>query len=70
MPIDETMMEKAAPRFATPIGKVGQCQACIHRRAGAKCAAFPNGIPLGIQRDEISHKEPYPCDHGVRFAPR
>lgn len=52
-----------------------QCAYCRHfrrdDRTGDYCAAFPDdlGIPQSIIDGEHDHREPYPGDHGVRFAP-
>jgi hypothetical protein len=46
----------------------------------ATCTAFPEGIPVaiffGVQEDpnlsttlRTLHREPYPGDHGIQFAP-
>lgn len=33
------------------------------------CAAFPRAISLRIALDEVANGEPYPGDHGIRWAP-
>ena len=45
------------------------CILCRHRAAGEHhvCAAFPQGIPAAILRDEHDHHFPYPGDHGIQF---
>ena len=47
------------------------CLLCRHRAAGEHqiCAAFPQGIPLAILRDEQDHHFPYSGDHGIQFSP-
>lgn len=44
------------------------CLSCAHHRPGAlTCEAFPTGIPRPILLSEVTHKKPYPGDHGLRF---
>jgi hypothetical protein len=31
------------------------------------CAAFPDGIPMPIQRAEDPHRRPYPSDRGIIY---
>jgi len=33
------------------------------------CAAFPDGIPMEIWQGKNPHREPYPGDNGIQFAP-
>jgi len=35
--------------------------------SGAKCAAFPDGIPSSIWLGERGHGTPYPGDNGIRY---
>jgi hypothetical protein len=48
------------------------CTFCKHfdhaNPLARKCAAFPKGIPLPIWLGENDHREPFPGDHGIRFA--
>jgi hypothetical protein len=52
-----------------------QCASCVHfhrgRRDGRFCDAFPDGdgIPQSIIDGEHDHTQPFPGDHGIRFAP-
>jgi len=48
---------------------ISQCVACRHNRYDGTCRAFPSGIPMVILTNRHDHREPYPGDHGVRFAP-
>jgi hypothetical protein len=53
---------------------VPQCFDCKHLapwnpKEPPHCAAFPDGIPLRILRNEQDHRKEYPGDHGVRFEP-
>ena len=58
---------------------INLCWACRHLdRDGSPaegqietgvCAAFPQGIPLEIFADGFDHREPFPGDAGIRFAP-
>jgi len=46
-----------------------QCISCRHYLLGGRCDAFPDSIPEAIVIGEHDHREPYPGDHGIRFAP-
>ena len=45
------------------------CSHCAHWfvEPGAKCKAFPNGIPVEIWEGRNKHTEPYEGDHGIQF---
>ena len=45
-----------------------QCRYCMHRR-GEVCTAYPGGIPFPILANQVDHRNKYPLDHGIRFAP-
>jgi hypothetical protein len=44
---------------------------CRHYQPGVpgSCAAFPYGIPLVILTNTHDHRQPWPGDHGIIFAP-
>lgn len=46
-----------------------QCAKCEYRDAEApnRCLAFPQGIPVDILTNKVSHKKPYKGDHGIQF---
>jgi hypothetical protein len=47
-----------------------QCFQCVHWTADldvARCAAFPQGIPLAIWHGRVDHRFPVAGDRGVRF---
>jgi len=58
-------------RFAWGAGEVAipLCATCRHKRDDATCAAFPGGIPNAISEGDFDHRQPYPGDHGIRYAP-
>ena len=39
----------------------------IEEDDGAICKAFPEGIPEEIFEGPVSHKTPYPGDHGIQW---
>jgi hypothetical protein len=48
--------------------KLSQCAFCVHKTPlGATCAAFPNGIPLPILRNQADHRKGYYGDRKIRF---
>ncbi len=49
-----------------------RCSYCKHNdleSPDAVCAAFPDGIPREILKEDVLHDGPYPGDHGLRFEP-
>lgn len=47
-----------------------QCDDCRHYLGEGRCTAFPQGIPLAILSNEVSHCHPVSGDHGILFEPR
>jgi hypothetical protein len=48
--------------------KLSQCVFCIHKHAsGATCAAFPEGIPIPILRNQADHRTGFYGDRKIRF---
>lgn len=47
---------------------IPQCLFCKHYKNGAKCSAFPKGIPDPIFTSGThDHKKPFKGDNGIRF---
>jgi hypothetical protein len=59
----DTIERGALPMFSSV------CTFCAHYQSGQKCAAFPDRIPKQIWLGDDEHKNPYPGDNGIRFAP-
>jgi hypothetical protein len=59
-------------KYSYPKGalSLSVCAYCIHKRRGAVCDAFPDGIPDPILHMENDHTKPYEGDHGIQFTPR
>ncbi len=50
--------------------EASQCDRCKHiiwEAPWDKCKAYPNGIPRKLLVNEVSHREPYKHDGGLRF---
>ena len=64
-----------APANFTIVGNpsdltVSQCTFCAHRSPdGAKCRAYPNGIPVEILFNEHDHSTPFQGDNGIFYEP-
>lgn len=47
------------------------CGACVYFRVKTtSCQAFPDRIPIDVASGQVSHLDPLPGDHGVRFTPK
>lgn len=47
---------------------ISQCVFCAHKsETGTTCAAFPEGIPSQILRNEVDHRRPFAGDRQTRF---
>ena len=46
-----------------------QCGICSRYITGAKCIAFPDGIPQVILTGEHDHRKPFAGDRGIHFDP-
>jgi hypothetical protein len=66
------MTTNNADKFTSSYGTrtMTQCATCAHwSRDNAKvCAAYPQGIPLIIVTNEVSHKKPLPNDNGIQWT--
>jgi len=60
-------MARFGRRNTVPLSKKSQCSDCVHRLRPGTCQAFPEGIPQRIFLNEISHRSPYPGDHGLQY---
>lgn len=49
---------------------VAACVTCKHKRDGATCIAFPDGIPVEILNGSNRHVSPVGGDHGIQFEPK
>jgi hypothetical protein len=50
--------------------KLSQCAFCAHKApSAATCAAFPDGIPLPILRNQADHRKALYGDHKIHFQP-
>lgn len=49
---------------------ISQCGLCKHKKPGIVCDAYLDGIPPQLLDNEVSHKQPYPGDNGIKFEAR
>lgn len=50
--------------------ELSQCAGCRHKDpTGAKCSAYPGGIPEIIIRNEADHRQEQDGDRGIRWEP-
>jgi hypothetical protein len=48
--------------------KLSQCVFCAHKApSGATCAAYPEGIPLPIVRNQVDHRKSIYGDDNIHF---
>ncbi len=65
------MPKKTAPPKQTDFPPIVfeplQCSTCRHNGYDGSCSAYPQGIPLEIRGEFISHRVPQPGDNGIRW---
>jgi len=61
--------QKRESAYADDLFGVIQCRECKHKRKGRRCKAF-EWIPSDILTGRHDHRNPYPGDHGILFAPK
>lgn len=52
------------------IGGINQCEICVNRYnnlKGAKCEAYPDGIPDALYSMAHFHTKPFKGDNGIKF---
>jgi hypothetical protein len=45
-----------------------QCVSCSHWLGHSTCEAYPQGIPMNILVNRVSHKESQPGDQGIMWS--